>query len=113
MCHLLLVNGANANAADAQGLTALHWCAMGSPHDRSMHWLRPRKMYLDVAFELMARGANVNAVDLLGNSPLHYAAASGFQALIAALKEWGGDSSLQNSSGTNPVHYAMANAHLG
>ena len=112
MCHLLLVNGANANAADAQGLTALHWCAMGSPHDRSMHWLRPRKMYLDVAFELMARGANVNAVDLLGNSPLHYAAASGFQALIAALKEWGGDSSLQNSSGTNPVHYAMANAHL-
>ena len=57
---------------------------------------------------LFAQGARCNAKDGQGNSPLHYAASIGFTDLIQVLKEWGGDASLQNDRGANPVHYAMA-----
>ena len=32
----------------------------------------------------------------------------GFTEFIEVIKEWGGDASLQNAAGANPVHYALA-----
>ena len=108
MCHALLACGADANAVDAQGLSPLHWCAIARPHQSSIPQPKLGGNYLKCSFELLACGAKCNLVDKLGNSPLHYAASSGFTQLIEVVKEWGGDASIQNTTGANALHYAMA-----
>lgn len=108
MCHMLLACGADANAVDVQGLSALHWCAIARPHQSSIPQPRLGGKYLKCCSELLAAGAKCNLVDKLGNTPLHYAAASGFTQLIEVVKEWGGDASVQNKDGCNSLHYAMA-----
>lgn len=62
---LLLDNGAEVDAVDAQGLTALHWAAwQGQP---------------EVARLLVGRGASVDLVSVAGNTALDRAISDGHQ----------------------------------
>ncbi|MDH3423815.1 MAG: ankyrin repeat domain-containing protein, partial [Gemmatimonadota bacterium] len=74
----LLQQGADANAAQADGLTAMHWAALNDD-----------KEILDL---LMYAGANLKPLTRVGGyTPLHLAARSGHPMIVAALLEAGAD----------------------
>jgi len=59
VAELLILKGANVNAADKTGTTPLHWAA--------------RAGHKEVAELLILKGANVNTADQTGATPLHWA----------------------------------------
>lgn len=72
---LLLDNGAEIDAVDAQGLTALHWAAwQGQP---------------EVARLLVGRGASVDLVSVAGNTALDRAITDGHQDVAEYLTSIG------------------------
>ncbi|MGE0010389.1 MAG: ankyrin repeat domain-containing protein [Candidatus Babeliales bacterium] len=71
----LLEGGANVNARDAQGNTALH-CA--AAHERNY----------GTVHQLIAAGANVNATNTTGQTALHYAQSA---TIVSTLIESGAD----------------------
>jgi ankyrin repeat protein len=91
----LLKQGADANAAHADGMTPLHWAAeRGEPA---------------VADVLIHAGANPAAVTRLGEyTPLHLAARSGSAPVTRALLKAGASASAPSSSGATPLHLASA-----
>lgn len=95
--RLLLKQGADVNAAQGDGMTALHWAAMYGAADEA-------KM-------LMFAGARLDAVTRNGNyTPLHLAAKAGNVAVIRALLERGANPSAATSSGgALPLHFAAEN----
>ncbi|KAK7867803.1 hypothetical protein R5R35_001215 [Gryllus longicercus] len=69
---LLLQRGADVNAVNLAGNSALHWAAMRDPSGRCV--------------ELLVRaGADVNARDLYGATPLHWAAQCNNEEAVRAL----------------------------
>ena len=94
--RLLLKQGADVNAAQGDGMTALHWAASHGD--------------LDEARMLISAGARVDAVTRNGNyTPLHLAAKSGNAPVIRALLDAGADASAKTSSGgALPLHLAAA-----
>jgi len=73
----LLKQGANVNAAQADGTTALHWAA---------HWNDVEAVNL-----LLRAGANAKAVNRYGVTPLSEAVTSGSASMIQALLTAGAD----------------------
>ena len=73
----LLGNGADVNAAQADGTTALHWAAY---HDDA-----------ETAALLVKAGANVNAVNRYGVAPLAQACKNGNAAMVKLLLDAGAD----------------------
>src|SRR5438128_9157059 len=74
----LLKQGADVNAAQGDGMTALHWAAM--------------KNDVDLARMLLYAGANVKAATRLGGyTPLLMASKDGDAAMIEALVAGGAD----------------------
>ena len=92
----LLKQGADVNAAQGDGMTALHWAASHGD--------------LDEARMLISAGARVDVVTRNGNyTPLHLAARSGNATVIRALLDAGADVSVKTSSGgAQPIHLAAA-----
>ena len=92
----LLKQGADVNAAQGDGMTALHWAASHGD--------------LDEAKMLISAGARVEAVTRNGNyTPLHLAARAGNAALVRALLDGGADVNAKTSSGGSlALHLAAA-----
>ena len=89
----LLKEGADVNAAQGDGMTALHWAA--------------RSGDVDLAQMLLYAGANVKATTRLGAyTPLMMAAEQGHAAVIAALLAAGADVKAANATGTTPLMLA-------
>ena len=90
----LLKQGADVNAAQGDGMSALHWAA-----DRGD---------AELADLLIYGGANTGAVTRIGlYTPLHLAAKSGSPAVAKALIKAGADVNAQsNPSGATPLHLA-------
>lgn len=94
--RLLLKQGADVNAAQGDGMTALHWAAQHGDVDET-------KM-------LVYAGARVDAVTRNGNyTPLHLAAKAGNTAVILALLDAGANANAKTTSGgASPLHMAAA-----
>ena len=96
----LLKQGVDANAAQADGMTALHWAAARG----------------DAASvrTLVFAGARLEAATRNGNyTPLHLAAQGGRGATVRALLEAGANpNAVTNTGGATPLHMAAAQGNL-
>ena len=90
----LLAEGQDVNAAQGDGMTALHWASMNGA--------------LDLAQLLVGAGAYVNSGTRIGQiTPLHLASRGGHGAVVAALLEAGADPArVTTNGGATPLHYA-------
>ena len=77
VARTLLAERADANDADADGTTALHWAVHGND--------------LELASLLLDAGANVAAINRYGIAPLYLAAENGSAPMVRALLEHGAD----------------------
>jgi ankyrin repeat protein len=94
----LLKSGADVNAAQGDGMTALHWAA--------------RNGDLELTQMLLYAGANVKATTRLGGyTALLMAADQGHAAVIAALVAGGADVKAANALGTTPLMLAAASGN--
>jgi ankyrin repeat protein len=94
----LLKNGEDVNAAQGDGMTALHWAA--------------RNGDLELTQMLLYAGANVKATTRLGGyTPLLMAADLGHAGVIAALVAGGADVKAANALGTTPLMLAAASGN--
>ena len=92
----LLRQGEDVNAAQGDGMTALHWAAERSD--------------AEMAEMLLYAGANVRAVTRIGQyTPLHIAARRGAAPVVAALLDAGAETgAVTTNSGATPLHLAAA-----
>ena len=89
----LVRQGADVNAALADGMTALHWAAANGD--------------ADIAEVLIYAGANLEAVTRLGqHTALHVAARSGRPAVVRLLAASGANPNARSSTGVTPLHLA-------
>ena len=89
----LLKTGADVNAAQGDGMTALHWAAANG--DAAMVQM------------LLSAGANIRATTRLGAiTPLHMASQGGHSQVVAALIAAGADSNVASSTGATALMYA-------
>ncbi|MGE0865133.1 MAG: ankyrin repeat domain-containing protein, partial [Vicinamibacterales bacterium] len=94
----LIKDGADVNAAQGDGMTALHWAARNG--DAAMTQM------------LLFAGANVKASTRLGGyTPLLMAAEQGHAAVIAALLTGGADAKYGNALGTTALMLAAASGN--
>ncbi len=92
----LLRDGADANASQGDGMSALHWAAQNGA--------------ADIAAVLIYGGANLAAVTRLGEyTPLHLAARAGRGPVVRVLVESGADVDAPTSTGAvTPLQFAAA-----
>lgn len=91
----LLKDGADVNAAQGDGMTALHWAAINAESE--------------IASMLLYAGANWRATTRLGGYvPLHLAAQSGSAPIVDLLLNAGADASLRTSTGATALMLAAA-----
>ena len=88
----LVKQGANVNAAEADGATALHWASYRDD--------------VESADLLLRAGAKVNAANDLGATPLWTASLNGSPAMVRRLLEAGADSNLALLRGETPLMVA-------
>lgn len=91
----LLKQGADVNASQGDGMTALHWAALNA--DR------------ELAEMLLYAGANVRATTRLGGyTPLHLASKGGATPVVDAIVKGGGNVNGATSTGATPLMLAAA-----
>jgi ankyrin repeat protein len=94
----LLKQAADVNAAQGDGMTALHWAAM--------------KDDAELVQTLLFAGANVRATTRIGSyTPLILAAKSGSASVIAPLMKSGADANSATSNGTTVLMLAAASGN--
>ena len=87
--RLLLTSGADPDARQSDGATALHWAVYQED--------------VDMLAALVRAGANVNSTNRLGASPLYLAAKNGNAELIKNLLRAGADPNLTLPNGETPL----------
>jgi uncharacterized protein len=91
----LISRGANVNAPQGDGMTALHWAAERGDSAMTSVLIRAR--------------ANVHAVTRIGDyTPLHIAAKGGYGSVVQTLLRAGSDANAPTSSGAMALHFAAA-----
>ena len=92
----LLKDGADVNAAQGDGMSALHWAA--------------ERGEAELAEVLLYAGANVQATTRIGQyTPLHIAGKNGSAAVARALLKAGADVNVKTTnSGVTPLHMAAS-----
>ena len=92
----LLTEGADVNAPQGDGMTALHWAAEAGD--------------VEMVGMLLYAGANLQGVTRLGDyTPLHLASKAGKDRVVAQLLEAGADPSAYTTTGdVTPLHFAAA-----
>ncbi len=91
----LLKEGMDVNAAQGDGMTALHWAAFTDN--------------VDIARMLSYAGANMEAATRINAmTPLVLAARNGSGSMVAALLEGGADANGMMTTGTTPLMFAAA-----
>jgi ankyrin repeat protein len=91
----LIARGVDVNAAQGDGMTALHWAG-----ERGLD---------EMAARLLAARANLGAATRLGRyTPLHLAARGGHEAVIRRLVDAGADVGAVSSTGVTALHFAAA-----
>ncbi len=96
----LLYEGADVNAAQVDGMTALHWAAInGSP---------------EIAEMLLYAGASTEATTRMGAyTPLHLASREGHSEMVDRLLQAGSDPNQKTSSGgATSLHFAAASGDV-
>lgn len=91
----LLARGADVNAQDADGDTALHGAAQSGD--------------VDIVGLLLDKGANPNAKNRQGGTPLMWAAVFGHRDAAQLLLTRGADSSLKDNEGNTAADWAIRN----
>jgi ankyrin repeat protein len=95
----LLKSAADVNAAQGDGMTALHWAAMNGD--------------AELAQMLIVAGANVRATTRLGTyTPLYLASQQGHARVIDALVKAGADVKAGTPNGTSPLMVAAASGEV-
>lgn len=95
----LLKQAADVNAAQGDGMTALHWAAMNGD--------------VELAQMLIFAGANVRATTRLGTyTPLYLASQQGHGTVIQALVKAGADVKAGTPNGTTPLMAAAASGEV-
>jgi ankyrin repeat protein len=90
--HALLTRGADANAADGDGATALHWAVENDD--------------AELAAALLKAGARARTENRHGIAPLHLAAANGNAAIVRQLIAAGADVNGATPGGETPLMMA-------
>ena len=91
----LLRDGADVNAAQGDGMTALHWAALQGN--------------AEMVSVLVYAGANVASTTRLGAyTPLHLASRDGRAGAVTLLLEAGSDANATTTTGATPLHFAAA-----
>ena len=89
----LIAQGADVNAPQGDGMTALHWAALNGN--------------LTIVNALLAAHARVESVTRLGNyTPIHLASSRGHADAVGALLNAGGSATAVTSTGVQPIHLA-------
>jgi ankyrin repeat protein len=89
----LLRDGADVNAAQGDGMTALHWTALGND--------------LETMNVLLYAGAGTEALTRVGAyTPLHLASSRGHAAAVTRLLEAGSKVAAVTATGVQPLHLA-------
>jgi ankyrin repeat protein len=94
----LLKAKADVNAADAEGMTALHWAAQAND--------------LDTVRLLLTAGAKATAANRYGVTPLHQAATLGNAAMVTALLRAGANANAEYGEGETPLMIAARTGSL-
>jgi ankyrin repeat protein len=94
----LIRQKADVNAADAEGMTPLHWAA---------HWND-----LETVRALLAAGAKPNAANRYGVTPLHEAATLGNATMVGALLRAGANVNAAYGEGETPLMIAARTGSL-
>ncbi|MDP6579793.1 MAG: ankyrin repeat domain-containing protein [Vicinamibacterales bacterium] len=95
----LLDDGADVNAPQPDGATALHWAAYRDD--------------VETAGLLLAAGANVTAANELGATPLWLAASNGSSAMVERLLDAGAEPNVALPGGETPVMSAARTGSAG
>ena len=93
MVRTLVRQGADVNAAQPDGMTALHWAALNGD--------------LKVMDVLLVAGAATESLTRLGGyTPLHLASSKGHAPIVARLLEAGSKPKALTATGVQPIHLA-------
>ena len=94
----LIDKGANADACDEEGISAMHYTAWKN----IMKGLRL----------LISHGADMNKLDICGDSPLHSAILSNSYQTLEVLLQHNADYSLRNKTGETLLHHAAQHGDI-